>query len=309
MLIITFKELIGAEVFLVFSQSIPSRTLGFVDSKTAEVNVTVAGKDFTFHQSPSLLTSNRSEGTTGAGKWILWAVDTDFSINFQIVLWQVTPRFAEWLVNPSNILFSTLLLDKTSHVLELGCGISGLIGLVLAPKVQTYIATDQEYVFKYLRRNISENLAGIDSSIKSRNPKARVATASQPTNNIVIKALDWENDSLSRLYLDLGLDPDNDFISLLISCDCIYNEALVRPFVEACKDICRMAPSSTPTVCIVAQQLRSSDVFESWLKMFHSYFRVWRLSDEHLSSELAENSGFVVHIGVIRGLGGKLDNH
>jgi hypothetical protein len=208
------------------------------------------------------------------------------------------------LVNPSNILFSTGLLNKVSHVLELGCGISGLIGLVLAPKVQTYIATDQEYVFKYLKRNLSEN----SSLIKSRNPKAKVAATNQPTSNIIVKALDWESDSLSRLYSDLGLEANNDSISLLISCDCIYNEALVRPFVETCKDICRMAPSSTPTVCIVAQQLRSSDVFESWLKTFHTYFRVWRLPDEHLSPDLAENSGFVVHIGVIRELGEKLDN-
>jgi Lysine methyltransferase len=199
------------------------------------------------------------------------------------------------------------VLNKASHVLELGCGISGLIGLVLASKVHTYIATDQEYVFKYLRRNISENLAAIEPSIRSRNSRAKVIANNQPTNNIIVKALDWESDSLSRLYSDLGLTPDNNFISLLISCDCIYNEALVRPFVDTCKDICRMAPSSTPTVCVVAQQLRSSDVFESWLKTFHSYFRVWRLSDEYLSPELAENSGFVVHIGVIRELGGNSD--
>jgi hypothetical protein len=200
------------------------------------------------------------------------------------------------------------VLNKASHVLELGCGVSGLIGLVLAPKVQAYIATDQEYVLKYLRRNISENSTEIDSSTKSRKSGAKVATKNQPTNNIVVKALDWESDSLSRLYSDLGLKSNGDYISLLISCDCIYNDALIRPFVDTCKDVCRMAPSSTPTVCVVAQQLRSSDVFESWLKAFHSYFRVWRLSDEYLSPELAENSGFVVHIGVIRELGVKLDN-
>jgi len=200
------------------------------------------------------------------------------------------------------------VLNKGSHVLELGCGVSGLIGLVLAPKVQTYVATDQEYVLKYLRRNISENLVEVDSPAKSRKSRAKVATNSQPADNIVVKALDWESDSLSRLYTDLGLKSSDDFISLLISCDCIYNEALVRPFVDTCKDICRMAPSSTTTICVVAQQLRSSDVFESWLKTFHSYFRVWRLPDGYLSPKLAGNSGFVVHIGVIRESKGKLDN-
>lgn len=55
------------ESFLVFSQQIPSQNLGFVDPKAQVLEVTVAGKDYTIHQSPGLLASDRKEGTTGAG--------------------------------------------------------------------------------------------------------------------------------------------------------------------------------------------------------------------------------------------------
>ena len=55
------------EAFLLFSQSIPSNSLGFIDSKASELDITVMGRDLTIHQSPTLLSSNRKEGTTGAG--------------------------------------------------------------------------------------------------------------------------------------------------------------------------------------------------------------------------------------------------
>lgn len=50
-----------------FSQPIPSSNLGFVDSKAQVLELSVAGRDLTIHQSPAVLASNRAEGTTGAG--------------------------------------------------------------------------------------------------------------------------------------------------------------------------------------------------------------------------------------------------
>lgn len=55
------------ESFLVFSQAIPSQALGIIDSKASKLELTVAGRDLSIHQSPTLLSSNRKEGTTGAG--------------------------------------------------------------------------------------------------------------------------------------------------------------------------------------------------------------------------------------------------
>jgi hypothetical protein len=57
----------SSEAFLLFSQSIPSHNLGFVDAKATDLDVPVAGKQLSIHQSPGLLSSNRKAGTTGAG--------------------------------------------------------------------------------------------------------------------------------------------------------------------------------------------------------------------------------------------------
>lgn len=56
-----------AEAFVVFSQDIPSQSLGFFDSKAATLDFTVAGHQLVIHHSKSLLTSDRKAGTTGAG--------------------------------------------------------------------------------------------------------------------------------------------------------------------------------------------------------------------------------------------------
>lgn len=56
------------ESFLLFSQSIPSQNLGFVDSRAARLDLTVADRDLSIVQSPTILSSNRGGGTTGAGE-------------------------------------------------------------------------------------------------------------------------------------------------------------------------------------------------------------------------------------------------
>ena len=57
-----------SEVFLLFSQSIPSQNLGFVNPKAALLEVSIGDRDLLIHQSPTILSSNREGGTTGAGK-------------------------------------------------------------------------------------------------------------------------------------------------------------------------------------------------------------------------------------------------
>jgi hypothetical protein len=84
-----------------------------------------------------------------------------------------------------------------------------------------------------------------------------------------------------------------------------------------CEALCRLRPSSAdcngigngngegeeegrPTLCIVAQQLRSPDVFEAWLKSFCEKFVVWQVPDGLVYRGLGEGSGFVVHVGLLR---------
>jgi predicted nicotinamide N-methyase len=231
------------------------------------------------------------------------------------VVWKVTPLFAEWIAS-HNVLAQHGILAQDSIVLELGCGVSGIVALALAPHIKKYVATDQDYVLKLLRQNVANNLLKNPQSasrgIKQTNSKhERLSTSrsNKNTSNIEFLVLDWELDSVSTLPSFLGQNQGNSSeshlygVDVLIACDCIYNDALIEPFVTTCAQICGLRTTSSkhkPTVCIVAQQLRSAEVFESWLMAFHRYFHVWRVPDELLADPLKENSGFVVHIGFLR---------
>ncbi|KAF2705648.1 hypothetical protein K504DRAFT_387788, partial [Pleomassaria siparia CBS 279.74] len=279
------------DAFLVFSQAIPSQSLGFVDSQASTLDITVAGRHLTIHQSRGLLTSNRKEGTTGA------------------VVWKVTPLFAEWVASP-NFLFEAGYLTCSSIALELGAGVSGVVALSLAPKVARYIATDQDYSMKLLRQNIAENLQSISiqTSKKSKGKSKRPTDPNDPpSSNIETLELDWELDSVSSLPSFLGQSGDSDDghegVDVVIACDCIYNDALIEPLNNTCAQICRLNSAKQqqkPTICLVAQQIRAPDVFESWLTSFHRLFHVWKIPDELLTPPLRENSGFVVHLGHLR---------
>lgn len=94
-------------------------------------------------------------------------------------------------------------------------------------------------------------------------------------------------------------------ISAIVACDCIFNEALVDSFIQTCADICHLSNEKLPyqpTLCIIAQQLRSHTIFDAWMMAFLKIFRVWRVPDELLSRDLIGGSGFVIHIGILRDL-------
>ena len=275
------------ETFLLFSQEIPSQNLGFVDAKATSLDITIAGRDLNIIQSPGLLSSNRTEGTTGA------------------VVWKITPLFAEWIAWEDNVLFQSSVLDRQSTVLELGCGISGIVAIASSPRVGKYVATDQDYVFKWLKPNIQNNIPKPKNFDKAKK-HGKIVDSNAIQNNILIMALDWESSSVSDLPKMVGLDlADNvQSINAVIACDCIYNEALIEPMVRTCAEICQLPSASSlgkATVCIVAQQLRSNIVFEAWSFAFHKAFRVWRVPDALLTEGLREGSGFVIHVGILRG--------
>ncbi|OKL61918.1 hypothetical protein UA08_02602 [Talaromyces atroroseus] len=353
------EEVLDAEEesFFLFSLDIPSNNLGFCDSRASTVDLTIHGRDYTIHQSPTLLSSKREGGTTGA------------------VLWKITPLFAEWISSTSNPFWRppNHILPSSATVIELGCGISGLVALTLAPLVGKYVATDQEYVRKLFRQNIDENAASSSAPISNRKKKGSSGSKkpSRSSKNKASNADDNKNNNIKFIPLDWELDiPSNDVLhgeddnrtttrtatttngfDLLISCDCIYNEALIPSLVRTCADICALRASSsslftsrsnkddqeveesgrsgvdehehenddydydydndnqkqetTPTIAIIAQQQRSPDVFESWLRESMRFFRVWRLDTRVLATEnqtgLGEGSGYVVHALVLKG--------
>lgn len=164
---------------------------------------------------------------------------------------------------------------------------------MLAPKVGQYIATDQVYALKLLKENVTQNTTGQAVKKVAKRPENKLV------QNLQVTALDWETDDAQSFLRTAGV---SEGIDLIIACDCIYNYALIKPFVQTCVDACRLreATHQKPTICVVAQQLRQPDVFEEWLEAFSKHFRTWRMSDEYLIPALKEDSGFVVHIGILR---------
>ncbi|KAM3538925.1 hypothetical protein ARSEF1564_008164 [Beauveria bassiana] len=287
-----------AETFLLYSQPLPSFDLGFVDPRARTVEARVGGVDYTIHQSPGVLSSDRAGGTTGA------------------VLWKISPVFADWLASPTNFLFSTSLLDRASTILELGCGISPLNALALAPRVAAHLLTDQAYVQRLVQLNIDTNITAaaaaavtVASTPRSASRrKSKLTSPQQPPHNaarVSFETLDWETDQL----------PPRRSYDAVLACDCVYNDALIAPLVQTCVEACRRRRQEwerdeetamgedkrlRPSLCIVAQQLRDDDVFRAWLAAFVDEFRVWRVSDDKLPEALRPSAGFVVHIGILR---------
>ena len=260
-------------MFLLFSQDLPTNDLGFVASKAITIEVDVDGHTYELEQSPGILTSQRGAGTTGA------------------VLWKVTPLFAEWLASSPRLLQDAGILSKDSVIVELGCGITGLIGIVMAHKVSRYILTDQAYIMKTLNNNIKHNSPPVPRA------STRKASLKSTISNLVTASLDWEIDEPSGL---LSHSDDGGGIDLVVACDCVYNEYLIQPLVDTMSAICRTSRGTHSTTVLIAQQLRSESILESFLEAMILDFEVWRLPDEHLSQSLRFGSGYVLHMARLR---------
>ncbi|CUS09528.1 unnamed protein product [Tuber aestivum] len=287
------------ESVTLFATKPPSKDLGFLNPKSPSVEITIGSQDLTILQSPSVLSSSRDGGTTGAG------------IHKKKVLWKVTPLFAAYLSHPENPFFSHGVLSSRSTILELGCGVAGVLGLTLggSGKVRGYFLSDQEYVLKLLRRNLEENTP---PPVAPRKGGARVKGGTM----VRTLAMDWEKDRITREHPVLKEGVPFDAV---IACDCIYNEALVEGFVEALEEACRELSAASggrhggsrlseeageeeikPTLAIVSQELRSPEVFEAWLERFHRSFHAYRVPDSLLTPEINSSSGYCIHVGILR---------
>jgi hypothetical protein len=259
-----------------FSQLIPSNNLGFIDSSQKSLEIDIGSRTLTIKQSPGLLNSDRSGGTTGA------------------VLWKITPLVSEWLSQWPNGLTQYGLLHPDAVVVELGCGIAGVIGVMLAPMVSTYLLTDQAYVSRALHDNINANTQS--SVIKQRSGKKRSA---KDVDMPPFLPLDWETDDAANILPHL---PDGRPVDLVVVCDCVYNDHLIRPLVNILTDVCKLKPPDTrPTYALIAQQLRSNDVMEQFLSALMEKFTVWRIPPMYLPAQLQSDSGYAVHLARLRG--------
>lgn len=169
-----------------------------------------------------------------------------------------------------------------------------------------YILTDQIYVQRLLQRNIDENISSVETSRSRSKKRGGQGLTSSQQASIRFTTLDWETDEVTSLLT--GSDDVKSF-DAVVACDCIYNYALVPPFVQACVDACRLRITDSayqaskehrPCVCVIGQQLRNDEVFQLWLTTFHATFHVWRVPDDVLPENLRSTAGFVVHIGILR---------
>lgn len=229
------------------------------------------------------------------------------------MVWKVTPLLAEWIAS-NNFLADIGYLSSATVALELGAGVSGIVASTLGPLVKRYIATDQDYVIRILKQNISENLPTPPPARKTvkrkanSKDKASHIPGDRAAPCIETLQLDWEADCITSLpsLLDQGqisAEGPSNGVDLIIACDCIYNDMLIEPFNTICAQICRLRctdQGGNPTLCVIAQQLRSHEVFESWLKDFHRSFHVWQVPDKLLTAPLRENTGYIVHVGILR---------
>lgn len=245
-----------------YSHGSAGQDLGIEDREATILNLTIGSRDFEVKQSLALLSSSLPGGTTGA------------------VAWRSSVRLAGWLARTDNVLFSKQLLHTHSVVIELGSGSTGLVPMVLAPRVASIYCTDQPYVLKILSENIHNNL--------NRNIIQRIHLA----------ALDWETDDVTYWLKLSGLQSG---VEMIILSDVIYNTHLINPLVQVCEALCQARTAdSQQTVILLVQHLREPTVFEEWLNRFSTRFMLRRIADEYLSSaELIPSMSHAVYLAVL----------
>lgn len=199
-------------------------------------------------------------------------------------------------------------------MLELGAGVAGILAVLLSRQVKKYIATDQAYVLGILKDNIAANLAGTPQARPSsrrkrgQTPSKRALPTKPPESsgglgNISLLQLDWVSD---EARLPLVIDGARWHPNLIIACDLIFNEAVTEPLVQTCWELLQSAeadPSSRlqPPMLLVASELRSFDVFRSYLdQMLERGFQLYRVRDECLPNRLQQSAGIAVHIAWLR---------
>ncbi|KAK5944228.1 Ribosomal protein lysine methyltransferase [Knufia obscura] len=269
---------VDEETYDLFSHEFPQRNLGMINDRANTLELDIGGRRYDVRQSPGLLTSSNAEGTTGAA------------------LWKVSPLLAEWLTDQTNTLWSTGILHSSAVLVELGCGITGLIGLAMAKQVSKYVLTDQRSVLKLLQENVDVNTP-LPSRSKAKGRASKVVSSSVDANSKAqVAEINWEQDDADALDEVLG---QGEVIDMVIVCDCVFNDFLLQPLVTMCHKISARS-SGRKTALLIAQQLRSDEVFSAFVDILVRSFRVWRLSDESLPPALKNGSGFAVHLAILR---------
>lgn len=219
------------------------------------------------------------------------------------------------MASETNPLWKTGILSSTSHCLEMGCGVSPLLSILVGLKVSRFVATDQRYALRQFKRNLQESLCdqqGARQQTMSKDHGRGKPSKASSSSKIEVVELDWEESCIEQLPRILQQGNSDDGLSwdgpdVVVACDCVINEALTAPFVQACASLCSLRRSRgarrlEAAVCIVAQQLRSPDVLNLWLARMTQQFHVYRVRDDQLPTALGPHSGHVVHLATLKNL-------
>ncbi|KAI5455248.1 Ribosomal protein lysine methyltransferase [Naganishia albida] len=161
---------------------------------------------------------------------------------------------------------------STARVLELGAG-TGVLAVLLHQLFLSWTASDQYDHLKLIARNVKQN----------GDPK-----------NVHVEEIDWMDIHAKWIKAQTtpkGAMPSRDGLGkeydLIVAVDCIYNEALVPPFLSTLE--CYATPGKT--VALVVCELRSADVITVFLEEWISRggWTIYRLSDMALGAELKYN--------------------
>ena len=139
-----------------------------------------------------------------------------------------------------------------ASVLELGSG-TGVLAALLGPLSKSWLATDIFSLLPLIDKNIKRNWPAKSSA------------------KVEVRELDW---TWSRKELERNFPGSKETWDLVIAVDCLYNEALVQPFVDTLDALpCR--------VVIVVSELRSSDVMQLFLERWLALgkWQIWRVGD------------------------------
>ncbi|CAR28866.1 ZYRO0F13772p [Zygosaccharomyces rouxii] len=198
------------------------------------------------------------------------------------VLWSTTPTFARWLLYDGNALplreedtdtsipaiFSG---SKSTAVVELGSGISGILPIVLGDQVDHYVCTDQKGILSKLKYNIEENLLQFNrrrciSEFLQIEPPSNEDQQRRNTR-LEIMELDWEKFNGPTAQTHLTRISEECSTVHIVAMDVIYNDFLIDPFLKTLNHLRNYyLNEGLITHCIVGIHLRAQDVVEAFLE-------------------------------------------
>lgn len=208
------------------------------------------------------------------------------------VLWSLTPFFVKWLLfnnnslpmrEPTSVEVITAdgdnlesmkiptLLNETTNVLELGCGISSILPLICCNHVRKYICTDQRGILGGLKANLITNLGQVNrreivSSTLNIDKEVREEEEERKKDETVLEVLplDWE---LFPKTSDKSMDPNIKSMTdpiYIVAMDVIYNEYLIDPFLDTLSTLLHHFKHNASA--LVGFHLRSDDIVQQFLE-------------------------------------------